>query len=173
MTRHTLERERVRREYSNRDDFIASLDLKIDCRKLSATEDPLVFDRVAELLRRTTQFTTTGVAPTVTEIAAAARSEVEGVYVVHVRDRFGDHGLVGVGVVSGEGEVRTFAISCRVLGLGIERALLDRITDDQKGRVIALTGRIVETARNLPVRNLYRSCGFTEMSDGIWRLKLQ
>ena len=173
MTRHTLERERVRREYSNRDDFIASLDLKIDCRKLSATEDPLVFDRVAELLRRTTQFTTTGVAPTATEIAAAARSEVEGVFVVHVRDRFGDHGLVGVGVVSGEGEVRTFAISCRVLGLGIERALLDRITDDQKGRVIALTGRIVETARNLPVRNLYRSCGFTEMSDGIWRLKLQ
>jgi predicted enzyme involved in methoxymalonyl-ACP biosynthesis len=90
-----------------------------------------------------------------------------------VRDRFGDHGLVGVGVVSGEGEVRTFAISCRVLGLGIERALLDRITDDQKGRVIALTGRIVETARNLPVRNLYRNCGFIEMPDGIWRLELQ
>lgn len=172
MTRQTLQRERGRADFSNRDEFIASLDLRIDCRKLSAAEDPLVFDRAAELLRRTTQFTTTGFAPTATEIAASAASDVDSVYVAHVKDRFGDHGLVGVGMVSGDGDILTLAISCRVLGLGVEDALLSLIKDHGKRRGGVLTGRIVETARNLPVRNLYRKSGFVEIADGLWRLGL-
>jgi len=172
MTRQTLQRERVRAAFSDRDDFIASLDLRIVCRRLSREDDPSVFGRVAELLRRTTQFTTTGLAPTATQVAAAAQSDVEHVYVVHVSDRFGDHGLVGASVVNGEGEILTFAISCRVLGLGVESALLGLMIDDLAGRFGALAGRIVETPRNLPVRNLYRNAGFTEVSDGVWRIDL-
>ena len=164
--------ERTRAAFNDRDAFIASLDLKIVCRKLSGVDDRLVFDRVAELLRRTTQFTTTGLAPTATQIASAAMSDFEGVYVVDVSDRFGDHGLVGVGMVDAQGRVTTFAISCRVLGLGVERALLDLIIADSRGRISALTGRIVETPRNLPVRNLYRNAGFSESNDGEWRLDL-
>ena len=172
MTRQTLQRERKRDEFDDRADFIASLDLKIVCRKLSEGEDPWTFDRVAELLRRTTQFTTTGLAPTATQIASAAAAGSEGVYVVDVSDRFGDHGLVGVGIVDGQGRVLTFALSCRVLGLGVERALLDLIIADHRGRVGELTGRIIETARNLPVRNLYRNAGFIGETNGVWRLDL-
>lgn len=172
MTRQTLQRERTRATFDDRDAFIASLDLKIVCRKLSGDDDRLVFDRVAELLRRTTQFTTTGLAPTATQIASAAMSDSEGVYVADVSDRFGDHGLVGVGMVDARGAVTTFSISCRVLGLGVERALFDLIIADRRGRIGALTGRIVETPRNLPVRNLFRNAGFLESKNGEWRLDL-
>lgn len=171
-TRQTLQRDRVRADFSNRDEFIASLDLKIVARKLSTSTEAGVFDRVAELLRRTTQFTTTGLALTATEIKSAAASASKGVYVVDARDRFGDHGLVGVAVVNADGEILTFAISCRVLGLGVERALLSLMMEDKRTCVRALTGRIIETPRNLPVRNLYRNAGFSEVSDGIWRIDL-
>jgi hypothetical protein len=33
-----------------------------------------------------------------------------------------------------------------------------------------LTGRIIETPRNIPVRNIYRDHGFAEVEPGLWQL---
>lgn len=172
LTRHTLQRERLRADVPDKDAFIATLDLKVTCRKLDEATDADTCDRVSELLRRTTQFTTTGLAPTATDIASATRSGSNGVYVAYVSDRFGDHGLVGAGLTDENAEVLAFALSCRVLGLGVEKALLDNIVADHQGRAAVICGRIIETSRNLPVRNLYRGAGFELSSDGIWRLTL-
>jgi len=56
-------------------------------------------------------------------------------------------------------------MSCRTLGMGVEHQFLRHIITEQK----SLTGGIVETARNIPVRNLYRDNGFVEVEKGLWR----
>jgi predicted enzyme involved in methoxymalonyl-ACP biosynthesis len=66
-----------------------------------------------------------------------------------------------------KGEIRGFAISFRVLGLGIEHKLLGHIVENV-GEAKALKAAIIVTDRNLPVRNLYRDNGFLLAEDGLW-----
>ena len=65
-----------------------------------------------------------------------------------------------------EGDVIGFVMSCRVIGLGVERALLDAVLDGAAGAEVM--ARIVETDRNGPVRNLYADAGF-RLEDDVWR----
>ena len=87
---------------------------------------------------------------------------------MRVKDRFADHGLVGAAVVR-DGEILGFALSCRVIGLGVEQRLLAAVVAAQE----TVAARIVETPRNAPVRHLYRDGGFTLGPDGVWRIAAQ
>ena len=79
--------------------------------------------RVEELFQRTTQFNTTGRRFPAAELASHWQPGVTRVFALHVADRFGDHGLVGAAVVEA-GEITGLAVSCRVLGLGVEHRFL-------------------------------------------------
>ena len=83
-------------------------------------------------------------------------------------DRLGDYGLVGAAVIADD-EIAGFAMSCRALGMGVEHRFLTHILDERKGRGARLRGRIIPTSRNMPVRNLYRDNGFTEIEPGFWQ----
>jgi FkbH-like protein len=157
LTKARIERERQRASGADEATFLASLE--IQCR-IERPRPDADFDRVRELFERTTQFNTTGRKFTRGELG---KSEV---FVMHVRDRFADHGLVGAAVVSG-GEIAGFAMSCRVIGLGVEHRLLRAIVDALEGEEIA--ARVIETPRNAPARNLYRDGGFRLGADGVWR----
>ena len=61
-------------------------------------------------------------------------------------------------------------MSCRVLGLGVEHTFLRHIIDTLEPRHDELTGRIIATSRNIPVRNLYRDNGFACEAADLWRL---
>ena len=75
-------------------------------------------------------------------------------------------GLVGAAVVT-QGDIAGLVLSCRVLGLGVEHEFMDRIIGDL-GHA-PLTGRIIPTARNAPVRNLYRDHAFEPLGEGVWQ----
>ena len=60
-----------------------------------------------------------------------------------------------------------------VLGLKVDRRFVESVLLDLAGRYPEAIGRIVETTRNLPVRNLYRDNGFALGEDGAWRRKLE
>ena len=123
------------------------------------------------MFQRTTQFNTTGRRFSAGELASLLETRDGSVFTLHVRDRFGDHGLVGAAVVAGD-EIVGFAMSCRVIGLGVEHALLDHVLADLAGRLHQVSGRIVETSRNARVRNLYLDHGFVAEEDGVWRRRL-
>jgi predicted enzyme involved in methoxymalonyl-ACP biosynthesis len=85
-----------------------------------------------------------------------------------VSDRFGDHGLVGaLAIVSGE--IIGLVLSCRVLGLGVEHRLMQQVLREASAAGVAVSGRIIETSRNAPVRNVYRDNGFRQDASGLWR----
>lgn len=154
LVKAQLSRERLRASTLDDDAFRASLDIVCDI--FSPGPDDL--PRIAELFQRTTQCSTTGARFSLAELAAAS------VTALRVRDRFADHGLVGAAVVR-DGEIAGFALSCRVIGLGVEQRLLAAVVAAHA----PLAAGIVETPRNAPVRWLYRNGGFEKGPDGLWR----
>ncbi len=121
MYRLNQQREQLRSSAGGLADFIASLDLKIEIEPMSSAQ----LARVSQLTHRTNQFNCTTIRRTEAEIQQLAGSS--DILAVTVKDRFGDYGLVGVVIGSTRGamlDVETFLLSCRVLGRGVEHAIL-------------------------------------------------
>jgi len=154
LVKAQLSRERLRASAPDEAAYRASLDIVCDI----FSPGPADLPRIAELFQRTTQCNATAARFSLAELEAAS------VLAMRVKDRFADHGLVGAAVVR-DGEIAGFALSCRVIGLGVEQRLLAAVVAEH-GRLAA---RIVETPRNAPVRWLYRDGGFEKDADGVWR----
>jgi FkbH-like protein len=82
------------------------------------------------------------------------------------KDKFGDNGITGVYIVNknhddNEWFIDTFLLSCRVLGRGIEDAMLGYILSKEKeegvGRVKA---EFIPTKKNKPCEHLLPNLGF-------------
>lgn len=130
--------------------FLESLRLQIDIESMQ----PGHLNRVAELTQRTNQFNFTTVRRRADEIEALVNAGDLRILVVHLRDRFGDYGLVGVVAYRLDAvaiEVDTFLLSCRALGRGVEYRVvneLGRIAQDAGRPLVRL--RYSRTARNAP-----------------------
>ncbi len=103
------------------------------------------------------------------------------IFSIRVRDRFGDHGLVGVAIAHDEGEqceVDTFLLSCRVIGRTVETALLAHLAKSaaQRGRK-RLVGWFLPTKKNAPARDFYSQHGFDRQeangTGSLWTLDLE
>ena len=165
LVRAQLVRQRLA-ETMSESEYRASLGVKHVVRRLTPGDG---LDRIVELFQRTTQFNTTGRRFGVAELEGMVADPTHAVFSLSVSDRFGEHGLTGAIVVSA-GEIVGLAVSCRVLGLGVEQAFLGEVAAALAPDHPQLIARIVETARNAPVRNVYRDGGFTLGDDGAWRL---
>jgi FkbH-like protein len=136
--------------------FIASLELKIDI----ATPTDEEWSRVEQLTQRTNQFNFTTRRRSTEELKALLH---DGSHVLRVRvsDRFGDYGIVGCLIATiGDGEllVDSFLLSCRVLGRGVEHAMLRKLGELAQGAQLpALTLQYFATARNVPARAFIES----------------
>lgn len=106
----------------DRTDYLASLGITIDVR----IDDPKDLARAAQLHQKTNQFNLNPERLTEARIREIAAGDDSHVITAGYRDRFGDAGTIGAATVvtNGEATVETFLLSCRVLGLGVERALL-------------------------------------------------
>jgi FkbH-like protein len=156
MVRENLARDRLAKSSTGMAAFIEGLDLRID---ISAVK-PHQIPRVSQLTQRTNQFNLTTRRRSEAEIAQLAQQAQECL-VVEVQDRFGDYGLVGVVIHGASDEalvVDTFLLSCRVLGRGVEHAVLREL-----GRMAAQRGKgriemsFIPSKRNLPARRFLDS----------------
>jgi FkbH-like protein len=168
LVKAQLDRTRLRAELPDEAAFIASLQIECDVhRLLPATAAPAILERIAELIARTTQFNATGLRFALDELRGIVGDEAGRVFILRMRDRLTDHGLVGVAVVV-DGEIRNVVLSCRVIGLRGEAALLRAVVADATGQGRSLRGRIVATDRNAPARHLYAANGFSDAGQGWW-----
>jgi FkbH-like protein len=165
LVKAQLDRQKLATDKMSEADYLASLQIKLDIETLAPGSQKL--PRVEELFQRTTQFNTTGVKFSGAQLGGLMTSGLGAIYAMSVTDRFADHGLVGAIVVM-DGEILGLAMSCRVLGMGVEHRFVQHVIDDLKGKAQELYGRIIETPRNLPVRNIYRDNGFVEEKPGLW-----
>jgi FkbH-like protein len=163
LVKAQLGRQRLQAEAVNETSYIASLRIQTRIERVTADAK---FDRIAELFRRTTQFNTTGRLFTVQELKRLAQAADARIFALHVADRFADHGVVGAAVIEA-GEITGLVMSCRVLGLGIEHEFVRHVV--AASGADRLSASIIPTARNIPVRNIYRDNGFALDGENVWR----
>ena len=108
-----------------------------------------------------------------------AEPDLEG-FTLRASDRFGDNGIVGVGLMrtrGGVSEVEVFLMSCRVIGRRIEQAFLAFLA--HRARELGSTqleGWFKPTAKNAPARTLYSDSGLIQTGlydeNQLWSIDL-
>jgi FkbH-like protein len=147
----------------NRDEFLASLG--IVCTFQSALQAPL--SRAVQLLAKTNQFNLTTRRHSAAEVEKFASTGQA--WVIRVRDRFGDAGVVGLALAQNRGStcyIDSLLLSCRVIGRGVETALLAYIAEcARETGAKRLVGEFIPTKKNAPCATFYPDQGFTEISS--------
>jgi FkbH-like protein len=170
------QRSGAEQNFQSKEDFFRFLEQEAELEPVS----DLTLARVAQLTQKTNQFNLTTRRYTESQIAEMARNPEWHIFSIKVRDRFGDHGLVGVAITHDEGEqceVDTFLLSCRVIGRTVETALLAHLAEGaaQRGRK-HLVGWFLPTRKNAPARDFYQQHGFERQeangTGSLWTLDL-
>ncbi len=168
MMHEESRRQSARKSTASLTAFLASLELRVEMAPPTEYEWP----RVAQLTQRTNQFNLSLKRRTLEEVKALEPELF--VYVLKAADRFGDYGLVGVGMFreseqAGAWEIDTLLMSCRALGRGVEDAFLYGIADmAAQAGVSSLVARFVAGPRNGQVRDFLVRSGFRETEPNLW-----
>jgi len=168
-------RATLQKQVGNLQEYLASLEMELTVQPFDAVGR----SRIAQLINKSNQFNLTTRRYTEVEVEALEHDpDVHGLQ-IRLRDRFGDNGMISVVVCRRAGEdweIDTWLMSCRVLGRGVEAAVLKELTEAaRKLGLRRLIGRYIPTERNAMVRDHYATLGFRlveEKPDGetVWDL---
>jgi len=141
-------------------DFLRGLELDIEIRELNGAAE---IERAAQMTQRTNQFNFTTRRFTASEIREMLSGGATQILGAFVRDRYGDYGQVGLVMYEAADDVlhvRDFLLSCRVLGKGVEHAMVRRLGESAMARSLAVVEiAYVPTAKNTPARDFLASLG--------------
>lgn len=147
-----------------RSEFLASLQTEVKIAEIHSVDDPS-FYRVSELVNKTNQFNTVGARRSVDDYLLHWR-EGGRLFAFTVNDRFSEYGLVGVLFVLANC-VTQFVMSCRVLGMEIETAVLRAVIHKIRGQVpgAPVSGLVIHTDKNTPSRDVFTTSGFQSTAN--------
>lgn len=147
-------------EAASIEEFLANLDMRAEFGVLDAANTP----RVAQLIGKTNQFNVTTRRRSEAEVAALRDDPRWTTQVVRLRDRYADHGIVGVLLAQeteGRLDVDTWLLSCRVIGRTLEQEMLRALVERAEARGCrAVRGTYVPSAKNAQVADLFPRLGF-------------
>lgn len=128
--------------------------------------DRIGLSRITQLINKTNQFNLTTRRYSEEQVAAMLDDPAVLGLQFRLIDRFGDNGMIGVVIMRDTGaskwEIDTWLMSCRVLGRGVEQAMIGVVADAARKRgAAALIGRFIPSGRNEMVRGHYENLGFT------------
>ncbi|MGG0815883.1 HAD-IIIC family phosphatase [Paenibacillus alvei] len=119
--------------------------------------------RFTQLVNKTNQFNINCRRRNESELMEVCKDSAYVPLLCECKDRFGDYGVVGALLVKLEGdtaELDTFVLSCRVLGRGIEEAMVAatfRLLAERG--VLRLLAQVEQHPRNEPARQFFASIG--------------
>lgn len=173
MMRAERDREVLGAQISH-SDFLKALDLQVDLFR-AKTED---LGRVTQLINKTNQYNLTTIRRTLDEVRALAASADWRLYAFRVADKFGEYGLTGVIIAEVSPDRRRWTLnsvlmSCRVLGRGVEAALIGALADDARAEgAVEFVGSYIPTPKNAICAKFLPDQGFTQVDEQTWRLDL-
>ncbi len=139
----------------SRKKFLDSLKLNMESLRIDSIEHP-DFPRAYELLNKTNQFNTTGQRWRYEQCRLFF--EKKGFFdVFKVKDKFTNYGLVGIVVVKDYHLVQV-VMSCRVVGLDLEKGMLVHVLNHANGH--PLTANFIKTKSNLLCHTFFSDSGF-------------
>jgi FkbH-like protein len=148
------------------DAYLASLDMIITFRPFDATGRA----RIVQLINKSNQYNLTTRRYTDPEVTDAQDDPDVFTLQVRLADIFGDNGMISVVIcrpgISGEWEVDTWLMSCRVLGRKVEHMVLREILEHARAAGIhKIIGTYRPTEKNKLVIDHYAKLGFTMVSE--------
>jgi FkbH-like protein len=172
--RQEIQRKRAQSEAPSLGAFLAGLQLQVDMSELQPDD----IERVAQLTQRTNQFNTTTRRRTEAEIERMIAGPMRCMC-VRVTDRFGDYGLVGVVIYEirmGRLRVESLMLSCRILGRGVEHAILRNLgAIARREGVKDIVFSAIASERNQPALEFLESVGQRSVSakgDSTYRVSI-
>jgi FkbH-like protein len=173
MMRAERDREVLGAQISHTD-FLQALDLRVDLFP-AQTED---LGRITQLINKTNQFNLTTTRRTLDEVRELAASRDFRVYGLRVADKFGEYGLTGVIIARispdrHQWTLDTLLLSCRVLGRGVETALIGALADDARAAgAVEFAASFIPTAKNALSASFLPDQGFSSVGGQDWHLAL-
>ena len=165
------ERKNLERNVSNLNDFLNELDIRVKIKK----SNNFLIPRISQLTLKTNQFNLTTRRYQEEEIRNLSNDTNFSVGCAQVLDKFGDNGVTGVYIVKKNETywtIDTFLLSCRIMGRGVENAILSQILKEAKlNGVEELRAEFIPTPKNKPAENFLADYGFTKQ-DNFWVYKL-
>jgi FkbH-like protein len=154
--------------FSNLDDFLNSLAIEVAIEPATTFSIP----RIAQLTQKTNQMNMTTRRYTEAEIRGLSSDPASAVFSISSKDRFGDNGIIGVMILrfaGAECTIDTFLLSCRVIGRGIEQAMMAFVSELCAARGLqSLRAEFFATAKNQPAAGFYERCGLSRISDTLF-----
>ncbi len=128
--------------------------------------------RVVQLLSKTNQFNLTTRRHTRDDVLELLGRDRSVGVTFRVRDRFGDHGLIGLLIAVPETgdpdtlRIDTWLMSCRVIGRTVEQFSFRTVHDEARRLGYRrIVGEFLPTSKNSLVSGLYESLGFRPMAS--------
>ena len=170
------QRSSLKAQASDMGGYLRSLAMVCTIRRF----DPDGRARIAQLINKSNQFNLTTRRYTEAEVARMETDPAKFALQIRLADRFGDNGMISVVIADAADDVwtiDTWLMSCRVLGRGVEAAVLRHLVAAARAAgAKALRGVYIPSGKNQMVSDHYRKLGFQETaSDGAathWRLDL-
>ena len=164
-------RKELEKSVSNLDDFLKELDIKVKMKK----SNEFLIPRISQLTLKTNQFNLTTRRYQEEEIKNFSSNTKFIVGCAQVLDKFGDNGITGVYIIKKNDKswlIDTFLLSCRIMGRGVENAILSQILlDAQKNGIDEIQAEFIPTQKNQPAENFLSDFGFKKQ-DEMWIYKL-
>jgi FkbH-like protein len=160
------EREQARTEFNELEAYLESLKLVVEIVPAKLAD----ISRIAQLTQKTNQFNLTTRRYTHGDVERFLSSPDHVVLTMRVRDRFGDYGVTGIGILFVEAStahIDTFLMSCRVLGRHVEYALLNQLirAASERSEVAIMKGYFFPTKKNQQVATFFERAGFAEVEQ--------
>ncbi len=173
MYQAQLVRGQTAAKFQNLQDFWKDLELEV---RIEPAQ-PFSIPRIAQLTQRTNQMNMTTRRYNESQVEALAADPKWRVVSVAAKDRFGDHGIIGVMFIRLDGEhchIDNFLMSCRVLGMNIEQYMIAYAAAvGRQARAKTLVGEFIPTAKNKVAADMYPKLGFRKLTDTLFGTDLQ
>ncbi len=167
MVRSDAARKEQETQATSVEDFLRGLQMRAQVGLCDAT----TIERIHQLIQKTNQFNLTTRRHNLDDVRRMMTSPEAAVAWLRLSDRYGDLGLVCVGVVRRLDDetwtIDTLLMSCRVMGRQVEDAFLSYLAELARERgAQRLRGEYSPTAKNKPVQQFYPQHGFEPQATG-------
>jgi FkbH-like protein len=148
-------RQEARTAAQSLDEYLASLGVEVTAEPLGEGN----LQRSTQLLNKTNQMNLATRRLTEAQLTEWAAGPGHAVFAFRVADRFDDYGLTGLASMAVEGEVARvadFVLSCRVIGRGVEQAILHVLAEHTRSAgAKELVAEYRPTDRNGPCKAFF------------------
>ena len=162
------ERKRIefKKNVPNFEEYLKQLNIKVRIKKATDFTIP----RISQLTLKTNQFNLTTKRYQEEDVRKFSQDKKKIIGCAQVEDKFGDNGITNVFIIDKENErewvIDTFLLSCRVIGRGIEHAILSQIFKDAKNEgVKKIKAYFIPSKKNKPAETFLPDFGFRKEDD--------